>query len=166
MSQFTDANSCPELCNIKYKTMLLNGNIMEMAPKYVNSNLSSIEKILEDESKNNTNESWCKLNKTDKIKKLYDYANNIGLEKKLSEIETRDLKLYLINLLDKKKLTRVKEVKYNITTGNIESIPSLVFNDGMRKFTLKKLDKKSSIAKCLGPGKTRKIKSDKIDVNI
>ena len=63
---------CIELKNIKYKTMLLNGN-----PSYetkFSNNMSNLEKFLEDEKNNNINEPWCKLNKTVKTKKLLEFC--------------------------------------------------------------------------------------------
>ena len=61
---------CQELKNIKYKTMLLNGAPL-LETKSAND-LSNLEKFLEAEKINNSNEPWCKLNKTIKYKKLID----------------------------------------------------------------------------------------------
>ena len=59
---------CQELKNIKYKTMLLNG--VPLTETKSANDLSNLEKFLETEKINNSNEPWCKLNKTIKYKKL------------------------------------------------------------------------------------------------
>ena len=61
-----------ELKNIKYKTMLFNG--MSFSETKSSSDMSSLEKFLEAEKITNSNEPWCKLNKTIKTKKILDFV--------------------------------------------------------------------------------------------
>ena len=58
---------CVELKNIKYKTMLLNGSPIKETT--LSNDISNLDKFLELEKTNNSNEPWCKLNKTIKTKK-------------------------------------------------------------------------------------------------
>ena len=77
---------CLELKNIKYKTMLLSG-VPIQETKSAND-LSNLEKFLETEQNNNKNEPWCKLDKTIKTKKLFEYVNLYKLENKLDDEES------------------------------------------------------------------------------
>ena len=131
--------------NIKYNNIFLNNN-----------ETKSIETILDKEIKSNVSEPWTKLNKTIKLIKINEFVETLINENNLSSEEVETLKKYMLNCLDKKKLLCVKDVNYDKSTGKIKSIPSLVFNKGLRKFTLKRSDKRVSTLKSLGPGKTRK----------
>jgi hypothetical protein len=73
---------CQELKNIKYKTMLLNGNPLQETKS--SNDISNLETFLENEKNNNVNDPWCKLNKTVKTKKLMDYVESYKIEKKLN----------------------------------------------------------------------------------
>ena len=66
------SDECIELRNIKYKTMLMNGNMLKESKQ--SDNLSNLEKFLEDDKNNNQNEPWSKLDKTVKTKKLFAFA--------------------------------------------------------------------------------------------
>ena len=58
------SNECVELKNIKYKSMLLNGNGDEKEETV--ENLSNLDVFLADEKKSISNEPWTKLDKTTK----------------------------------------------------------------------------------------------------
>ena len=158
-------NNCPELKNIQYRNMLLNGNNTKLASNSSNNDISSIENILEKESNNNKNVSWNKLDKTQKISKLQNYITNLISKHKLTKNENLQLRKCLHLGLDRGRLLHVKDVVYNTNTGIIENIPCLFFESNSRKFTLKRNERRSSTLKSLGPGKTRK-KLEKIDVDI
>ena len=73
-------SSCAELNNIKYKNMLLNG-VGTMNTVSTNTDQNSLDSILLKESNNNKNESWNKLNKTQKITKSFKIKRlNSGTE--------------------------------------------------------------------------------------
>jgi hypothetical protein len=55
--------------------MLLNGAPLHETKS--SNDISNLEKFLEDEKINNSNEPWCKLNKTIKTKKLIEYVESI-----------------------------------------------------------------------------------------
>ena len=144
-------DECQELKNIKYKTMLLNGAPVRETKS--SNDLSNLEKFLEDEKINNSNEPWCKLNKTVKTKKLIEFADNYSKECNLDKEEVHLLTTFLKNSLDKKKLLRVKDVIYDKIDGVIKEIPALTYTKSNRHFTLKNIDKRVSTLKSLAPKK-------------
>ena len=104
-------NDCQELKNIKYKTMLLNG--APLVETKSSNDLSNLDKFLETEKNNNSNEPWCKLNKTIKTKKLLEFVETYSKEKNMTADEVKALTAFLKDCLDKKKLARVKDVIYD-----------------------------------------------------
>ena len=157
-------SSCPELNNIQYRNMLLNGGgKLNSVPS--NNDISSIEDILEKESDNHKNETWNKLDKTQKLTKLHNYITSLITTHKLTKSETQQLRKCLHIGLERSRLLHVKDVTYNTKKGVIENIPCLYFENTTRKFTLKRNEKRSSTLKSLAPGKTRK-KLEKIDGDI
>lgn len=137
--------------NIKYKNMLLNG--LHLSETKSSNDLSSLEKFLETEKINNSNEPWCKLNKTIKTKKLIEYVEIYSKEKKLDEEEIKLLTIFLKDSLDKKKLSRVKDVIYDKVVGIIKEIPALTYTKSSKHFTFKNMDKRVSTLKSLAPKK-------------
>ena len=144
-------DECQELKNIKYKTMLLNGAPLHETKS--SNDISNLEKFLEDEKINNSNEPWCKLNKTIKTKKLIEYVEIYKKEKNLDENEAKNLVIFFKDSLDKKKLCRVKDVIYDKINGIIKEIPSLTYTKSNKHFTLKNMDKRVSKLKSLAPKK-------------
>ena len=156
-------SSCPELNNIQYRNMLINGanNIQSTSSK---TDLSSIENILEKESNYNKNVTWNKLDKTQKLTKINNYISCLNTKHKLTKTETIQLRKCLHLGLERNRLIHVKDVIYNTEKGIIDNIPYLFFETTSRKFTLKRNEKRTSTLKSLGPGRTRK-KLEKIDVD-
>ena len=114
---------------------------------------SDIDKILEQEAERNNKETWSKLDKTTKINKLSDYAIKVGSEKDFTEEDIVLLSKYLVACLERKRLLSVKDVVYDNVIGEIKNIPSLTFSSSpTRKYTLKRLEKRASTLKSLGPG--------------
>ena len=99
--------------------------------------ISNLDKFLEAEKINNNSEPWCKLNKTIKVKKLVEYVDSYSNGNKLDTNECEILAVFLKDSLDKKKLSRVKDVIYDKTSGIIKDIPALVYNKSTKHFTLK-----------------------------
>jgi hypothetical protein len=156
-------DECQELKNIKYKTMLLNG-VQLHETKSLND-INNLEKFLEEEKNNNSNEPWCKLNKTIKTKKLLDFVEFYSKEKKLDSQENQLLVLFLKDSLDKKKLSRVKDVIYDKIQGVIKEIPALTYTKSNKHFTLKNIDKRISTLKSLTPKKLNGTVKNKITTN-
>lgn len=147
---------CQELKNIKYKSMLLSTNTNH------NIDVNGIEKLLEQESKQNKMEPWNKLDKTIKIKKIGDFVENVLVEKfSLNEKEQSRAKCYLIDNLEKTILKRAKDVDYSKDSGTIKDIPALHFNKTNRNFTLKRGDKRQSTLKSLAISAAARKKRDK-----
>jgi hypothetical protein len=80
---------CVELKNIKYKTMLMSGNVLNETK--TSNDMSNLENFLENEKTNNKNEPWSKLDKTLKIKKIVSYAEIYAKEKEYTEDEKKSL---------------------------------------------------------------------------
>ena len=150
---------CKELKNIAYKTMLLNGH--EIVPDVNNTNNNTLSKYLEDETSANQKENWSKLDKTQKVKKLLNHVELLEKKYTLSDEEVNKCKKYLLKCLERKALSKVKDVIYDKDKGIINSIPNLQFDNTNRVFALKKDEKHISTVKCLpqeNKSKTRTIK--------
>jgi len=153
MEETTVTNDeCQELKNIKYKTMLLNG--VSVTETKSSNDLSNLDKFLEAEKINNSNEPWCKLNKTIKTKKLLEFVEIYSKEKNLEEDEKKGLTVFLKDSIDKKKLSRVKDVIYDKVNGVVKEIPALLYTKSNKHFTLKNIDKRISTLKSLAPKKS------------
>jgi hypothetical protein len=151
MSKEMQTSNCNDLKTLKYKSMLFNG--IAWPEKNSSNNLANLDKFLENEKITNSNEPWSKLDKTDKIKKLFLFADNYKNSNNLSDTEYEELIIFFRYCLDKKKLQRVKDVNYNRETGEIKDIPALFHNKSSNHFTLKNLDKRVSTLKGLAPKK-------------
>ena len=136
---------CIELENIKYQTMLLHSNSTIDSDK---SNTQNIDNVLDNEIKSNKHKPWNKLAKNIKIKLLKEYSQIFCLEKKYNDAIKKTLIAYLIKSLERKKLTKVKEIVYDCENNVIKSIPSLSYDTIKNKFTLRSVsDKKKSTIK-------------------
>tara|TARA_Y100000996_G_C22404975_1_gene594717 strand:- start:146 stop:703 length:558 start_codon:yes stop_codon:yes gene_type:complete len=152
----TNNDDCHELKNIAYKTMLINGN--DINPKYEESDKKKtiINSFLENESNTNKNESWNKLDRTQKIMRLNKYAETHGKTNfNLLDEDIDSLKKYFLKCLDRKNLTKSKEVIYNKDTGEITAIPLLFYNNQNKSFILKKDERHVSTIKSLPEKKSR-----------
>jgi hypothetical protein len=156
-------DECQELKNIKYKTMLLNGTPLQETKSA--NDLSNLEKFLEEEQKYNSNEPWCKLNKTIKTKKLMEFIESYSKEYNLNEEEVKIMITFFKDSLDKKKLSRVKDVVYDKVNGLIKEIPALTYNKTTKHFTLKNIDKRISTLKSLTPKKVNGTIKNKVIKN-
>jgi hypothetical protein len=152
-TDLTSNEECIELKNIKYKTMLINGTVIQEIKS--SNNLSNLEKFLEDNKTKNQSEPWSKLDKTIKTKKLIAFAENYSKEKNYDSEDANLLVAFLKDSLDRKRLQRIKDVDYDKITGEIKDIPALHFNKATKHFTLKNMDKRLSTLKSLPPKKVR-----------
>lgn len=140
---------CIELKNIKYQTMLINNTIN--TPSNKSPNINNIELFLKKEIENNTKLPWSKLDQGTKTKKIHTFIIDYTLENNLSIKKTNQLTKFLKVCIDRKKLQRIKDVIYDITTGKIMNIPNLLYNKTNNQFYLKKTDKKNNTLSCLAP---------------
>jgi hypothetical protein len=137
------------LKNINYKNMLLTGNYSMLKPDIVTN--PNIDDILENEKNANKSDPWNKLDKSAKVSKLKDFATQYGQKENHGEQEITALYQFLVSVLEQKKLMRAKDVVYDKTTGTIISIPCLIFHTTLKKFTLKRCEKRQSTLKSLAP---------------
>jgi len=120
------------------------------------TDMSKLDKFLEDERISNLNEGWNKLNNGIKMQKLHIYAEHYAKEHKLPIKEVRALKTFFTESIQKNKLQKTKEVIYDKNTGIVQNVPSLFFNSTTRSFTLRNMDKQRiSTLKSLTPKKIR-----------
>ena len=147
-------DQCQELKNIKYKTMLLNGN-KKLNITSITNDISKLDILLDEESEQNKKESWNKLDKSVKMKKITEYIKTLTIKHKLNDVEISSLNEFINSNLDKKNLQKNKDVIYIKESGKIENIPTLQFNNTSRKFSLKRTPQHVSTAKALGPTKNK-----------
>ena len=147
-----------DLANVHYKTGCLGGTRPEKR------NQEDVDQILETESSSRTGQPWSRLNQTSRVSKLKAFAgvyaekNGHGADEKRALVDT------LLSGLERRRLGGAREVVYNKETGAVESIPSLVFQQQTKRFTLKRSDRRVSTLKSLGRGKRRRgRRKDKID---
>ena len=114
----------------------------------------NVYNMLATESNNNKHNNWNKLGKPEKIKQISIFVTEQASHFGILEEELAECKQYLIDSLDKKKLTCVKDINYNKEIGKIVCIHNLVFNSTNRRFTFKRNEKRTSTTKSLGVGKT------------
>ena len=152
--------NCKEYQALKYKTMITTGTNIEK--KIDNeTNEEQLNNFLEKELIMNKKQSWNKLTKTEKIKKIKSYiTGGLQNEYSLTDEELSLTKRYVLTLLDRKKLTKNHELDYNEETGNIEKINIIEFNTKSRKFTLNKSTKKVSSKKVSQKNKNKSIKEN------
>ena len=128
---------CKEFNALKYKTMILTGS-NNFDNKIDNeTNEKKLDNFLFNEKKKNERQTWNKMTKTDKIKKIKYFINNtLKTKYNLNEEEISTTNFFILKLLDRKRLSKNNEIIYNIETGEIENINILFFNNDTRKFTL------------------------------
>tara|TARA_B110000483_G_C18200756_1_gene545135 strand:+ start:3001 stop:3546 length:546 start_codon:yes stop_codon:yes gene_type:complete len=150
-------SNCQELTDIKYKTMFIAGGSLTNNSTFSNmENEQNINLLLDNELVKNKSEPWSKLSKTAKILKIKNYIITYSVTNKLTITEQNNLEKYLLESLDRKKLTNLKDVQYDKDTGIIKNIPLLSFNPKTRKFTLKRSEKRTSTLKHLTQTKNKK----------
>ena len=96
------------------------------------TSFNDLNTMLDEESKNKKIK-WCKLIIVEKIEKLNIY---IDKQSKYNDNQKQLLKQYVRLCVNRKKLVRDKEVKYNIESGEVEEIIGIAYNDSSKKFTL------------------------------
>ena len=131
------------------------------------TNLSTLEDMLETEKQNNKLAAWNKLDKTSRVQKLHAFAEKYGREHGLPVKEIKNLKVFFTGALDKGRLNRAKDVVYDRELREVKSVPALHFNNDSRAFTLRNLEdaKRVSTLKCLTPSRrTPKVTSETEDL--
>ena len=112
--------------------------------------VSKIDNILENEKQKNKKESWNKLDKTQKIKKLLSFSNKYCEENKSDLYNVETLMFFFKKSLENNKLQKKKDLIYDKDTNEILEIPSLTYDSG--NFSLRNMDnKRISTLKSLTP---------------
>ena len=130
------------------------------------SDMDVLDRFLEDEKTTNLNGPWCKLDKTIKLKKLLVFVEKYKEDNNLQKQEELDLIEFFKDGLNKKKFNRVKDVIYDKTTGEVKSIPLLMYNTISKNFTLKTSDKRVSTLKGLPPKKIHGTLKNKHNISV
>lgn len=153
-----EKEECTELKNIQYQTMLLSGNKLNDV-SYTDITNDRIDTFLQKEKELNLNESWNKLDRTIKNKKLLEYSRKYTEDHKLENVDSETLYSFLKGCLDKKRLLNNKDVIYSKDEQEISNIPSLKFKNN--KFGLERCEKRVSTIKSLTPIKSSLKKNNK-----
>lgn len=132
------SKECKEYNSLKYRTMIMTGKDIDQKLEHESSQ-QELDKFLLEEQTANEKQSWNKLSKTERLKKIDTFINHrfVG-EYSLQEEEIETLNAFVNKLLERKKLVKSTELFYNEETGMIEEIPALLFNNKTRRFTLNK----------------------------
>ena len=150
----TNNNTCNELKNIQYQTMLLNQKT-DNPISNTSENLTDLNEFFNKEKESNKELPWTKLDKSLKLKKISTFVKKYTNEHNLDKSTSQELSYYLKDCLERRKIQRQKDIEYDKSNGIIKHIPNLMYNKQNGKFTLKNSDKKQGITKGLAP-KTKK----------
>lgn len=156
-------DSCQELKNIKYKTMLMNGGKIDKDIPVSSSDIDKLDLFLQNDIITIQNEPWTKLDKTVKTRKIIEYVSFYSEENNMTEEESQELTIFLKECINKKRIHRVKDVVYDKTAGKIKNIPGLSYVKSTKKYTLKNTDKRVSTLKNLPPQKSTQMKDSIIE---
>jgi hypothetical protein len=117
---------------IQYKTGVNGGSTVGK------SAIESLDKLLQTETKINGADSWSKLDKTTRIRKLKTYVKTkLIAAHNLTAGEADKCLRYMVRNMDR-QLRRVRDVTYDKSTGEILDIPAFAFNAKSRAFTMKR----------------------------
>ena len=155
-TELTLTNELPkkEVKSVKHKPMIMNGIVLN--DSITTNNVDNLDAFLEKEKNANMGDPWSKLDKTAKIKKITIFSEKYAEEQNMTLLEKESMVAFLKDCLDRKRLSRVKDVIYDKLSGDIKEIPSLHFNKVSNHFTLKNIDKqRTSTLKSLPPKKVR-----------
>jgi|TARA_B110001469_G_C9647071_1_gene327628 hypothetical protein len=114
--------------------------------------MNNITQKLEEEITLNKKESWTKLDKTLKLKKIMDYVVLYSKKHNFSDDKQKELQGFLKVKLNKRRLLTTNDITYDINKMTITDIPGLdKTSDG--NFLLRRNEKRSSTVKSLTPTK-------------
>jgi hypothetical protein len=116
--------------------------------------MNSLEEI--DPMEEHTNLAWNKLEKTFKLKKLYEYADSCAVEKALAPETVADLKKALRERVNRKQLQKTKDVCYNKEEGRVTAIAILHFHEG--SFSFRNTDAVSPLLSLAPKNKNKTVK--------
>ena len=100
--------------------------------------LNDLNLLLDNEVKD-TKIKWSKLLIIEKIKKINAYIDTVN---KYNDNQKKLLKQYIRLSINRKKLSKDKDIKYNPETGEVEEIYGLIYNETSKKFTISNTSQK------------------------
>jgi hypothetical protein len=127
-------SQCKDLKALNYINMIKKGKNM-VNPNPDLTNLNKLETFLNNDIEQNKKQKWSKITKTDKLKKIKKYIEKFKEDNNLTDEESSMHTKMIMLLLDKKRLSKINEIKYDEVEGNIISIQHLSFNPDTREFT-------------------------------
>jgi hypothetical protein len=125
---------CKDLKALNYINMIKKGKNMVNSNQDL-TNLNKLELFLNNDIEQNKKQKWSKITKTYKIKKIKKYIERFKEDNNLTHEESCVHKKMIMLLLDKKRLSKINEIKYDEVDGNIVSIQHLLFDPETREFT-------------------------------
>lgn len=108
------------------------------------SSINKINSILENEQKTSKHECWGKLSKKQKHEKLLIFSEKYCVK---HDYDKNTLDAYIKQSLDRKKLNKKTDVKYNKETHEVEEIYNLLYHKQNKKFTIKKQEQQKKTVK-------------------
>ena len=149
---------CLELKNINYKNMLIKGSNLSNNTEKYNNNI--LDNYLEQELLLNKKEHWIKLDNPEKLSKIKIYCDKLVSKYDLNNSEIINMNEFFLNCINSKKISKIKDIDYDKSSGIIMNIPLVMFNNDTRLFYIKKSDKHVSTLKSI-PSKKNKTKTNK-----
>jgi hypothetical protein len=113
-----------------------------MDMKTNNNSYANLQLFLDDEKNKNKLETWNKLNKSIKNKKIEEYVCKYIQDNKCEETDKDHMCMYLQARINQGKLSKNKEVIYDKNTGLIKDIPGFIYNKHTKHVTIKNIDLK------------------------
>lgn len=108
------------------------------------STINKINNILEDEKKPNEKSCWGKLSKKEKYEKLLIFSEKYCAK---HDCDKNILNVYLKQAIERKKLNKKTDVKYNKETQEVEEVCNLFYHKINKKFTIKKQEQQKKTMK-------------------
>lgn len=122
-----------QFSSIQYKT-----GVNDIPGTSSQNNIDSLDQLLSQETVSNVADSWAKLDKTTRIKKLKTYVRTkMSVRMGLSDGESDKCLRYIVRNMDR-QLRRVRDVVYDKNLGEVMDIPAFEFNAKTRAFTMKR----------------------------
>ena len=129
--------------------MLMNGGQIKDEQTTATSDINKLDTFLQNDMNTNQKDLWTKLDKTMKMQKIIEYAQDYAENNKLDNTESKKISDFLKECINKKRIHRVKDISYDKDTGKIKDIPGLFYSKTTKKYTLKNTDKRVSTLKNL-----------------
>lgn len=111
------------------------------------SNINKINNMLDNEKIPIVNQCWSKLSKKKKNEKLLKFSDHYCKKNNCDNVIKHILNHYLNQSLERKKLNKKTDIKYNKETGDIEEVYNLLYHKINKKFTIKKQEKQKKTIK-------------------